>query len=272
MKTKFYTAALVLACLAAGVAAAENDANEKAAAAKDANEKAAAGAVGAEPNVPTTSDGLPLVTELDKYSYARGTQTGQSLRRRGMDLNIEAFMSGLREALAGVKPVLDQGQMRMLMTEFHKRSMEKEMRGREKVEAAKNLAEGRAFLAANKNKEGVKVLPSGLQYKVLKAGTGRRPKLTDRVKTHYRGRFTDGKEFDSSYSKGQPSEFFVGRVIKGWTEALQLMREGARWELYIPPNLAYDARGMPPKIGPNATLIFEVELIEVLGQEPAAVR
>jgi FKBP-type peptidyl-prolyl cis-trans isomerase len=263
VKAKLYTMTLVLACLAAvAVWAAE----------KDANEKPVGGPVKADANVPLTSGGVPLATELDKFSYAMGAQMGQTFRRRGVEMNVEVFAIGLKEGLAGVKLALDQGQMRTIMMEFQKRSMEK-MQERQKVDAAKSLAEGQAFLAANKNKEGVKVLPSGLQYKVVKAGTGKRPTAGDRVKTHYRGRLIDGTEFDSSYSRGgQPAEFGVGRVIRGWTEALQLMREGAKWELYIPPNLAYDTRGMPPKIGPNSTLIFEIELIEVLPAKPAALR
>jgi FKBP-type peptidyl-prolyl cis-trans isomerase len=262
VKAKLYTMTLVLACLAAvAVWAAE----------KDANEKPVAAAVKADVNVPATKDGIPLTTELDKFSYAMGAQVGQSLRRQGTELNIELFVSGLKESMAGIKPALAQAEMRTIMMEFRKRSMEK-MQQRQKVDAAKSLAEGQAFLAANKNKEGVKVLPSGLQYKVVKAGTGKRPTAADRVKTHYRGRLIDGTEFDSSYSRGgRPAEFGVGRVIRGWTEALQLMREGAKWELYIPPNLAYDTRGMPPKIGPNSTLIFEIELIEVLPQKPAII-
>jgi FKBP-type peptidyl-prolyl cis-trans isomerase len=237
---------LVLACLATvAVWAAE----------KDANEQPVAAAVKADANVPLTRGGVPLATDVDKSSYAMGAQMGQTFRRRGMELNVELFTIGLKEGLAGTKLALDQGQMRTIIVEFQKRSMEK-MQQRQKVGGAKNLAEGQAFLAANKGKEGVKVLPSGLQYKVIKAGTGKRPTAADKVKTHYRGRLVDGTEFDSSYSRGgQPAEFGVGRVIRGWTEALQLMREGATWELYIPSNLAYDTRG-------------QIELIEVLPQQP----
>jgi FKBP-type peptidyl-prolyl cis-trans isomerase FklB len=264
VKAKLYIMTLVLACLAAVAVRAAQVVS------KDANEKAVGLSVKADANVPLTSGGVPLATELDKSSYAMGAQMGQTFRRRGMELNVEMFAIGLKEGLAGTKLALDQGQMRTIIMEFQKRSRE-QMQQRQKVDAAKNLAEGQAFLAANKNKEGVKVLPSGLQYKVIKAGTGKRPTAADRVKTHYRGRLVDGTEFDSSYSRGQPAEFPVGGVIRGWTEALQLMREGAKWELYIPANLAYDTRGMPPKIGPNSALVFEIELIQVLPQRPAAV-
>lgn len=119
------------------------------------------------------------------------------------------------------------------------------------------------FLMENKTKEGVQTLPSGLQYKVIKEGTGQMPKLTDTVSTHYRGTLPDGTEFDSSYKRNEPAEFPVNRVIKGWTEALQLMKEGSKWMLYIPPHLAYGERGFPPVIGPNATLVFEIELLKV---------
>jgi len=119
------------------------------------------------------------------------------------------------------------------------------------------------FLMENKAKEGVQTLPSGLQYKVIKDGTGKTPKLSDTVSTHYRGTLLDGKEFDSSYKRNEPAEFPVSGVIKGWTEALQLMKEGAKWTLYVPPKLAYGERGFPPVIGPNETLIFEIELLKV---------
>jgi len=127
----------------------------------------------------------------------------------------------------------------------------------------KNRKEGEAFLAANKKKEGVKTLASGLQYKVIKPGTGKKPKSTDTVTTHYRGTLIDGTEFDSSYNRGQPATFPVHGVIPGWTEALQLMEEGAKWQLFIPSKLGYGERGAGQAIGPNATLIFEVELVSV---------
>jgi len=126
-----------------------------------------------------------------------------------------------------------------------------------------NKKEGEAFLAGNKNKEGVVTVPSGLQYKVMKQGSGKKPKLTDTVTTHYKGTLIDGTEFDSSYRRGQPVSFQVNGVIAGWTEALQLMEEGAKWQLFIPSPLAYGERGAGPQIGPHATLIFEVELISV---------
>jgi len=149
------------------------------------------------------------------------------------------------------------------MAEFQQRMIARQQEMLRK-EAETNLAAGNAFLEENKGKPGVVVLPSGLQYKVLEEGTGRTPTATDRVKVHYQGTFVNGEEFDSSYRRNQPAEFQVNRVIAGWTEALQLMKEGAKWQLFIPADLAYGERGRPPSMPPNSTLIFEVELIEVL--------
>jgi FKBP-type peptidyl-prolyl cis-trans isomerase FklB len=148
------------------------------------------------------------------------------------------------------------------MAAFQKEMMAKQQELAKKL-GEKNKKEGEAFLSENRKKEGIKALPSGLQYKVVKAGTGKKPKSTDTVTTHYRGTLIDGTEFDSSYRRGQPASFPVSGVIAGWTEALQLMEEGAKWQLFIPPNLAYGERGAGSQIGPNATLIFEIELISI---------
>jgi len=157
---------------------------------------------------------------------------------------------------------MTRDQMRQVMTTFRQQMMAKQKQ-RQQVDGAKNLAMGKAFLEANGKKEGVKVLPSGLQYKVIKKGTGKTPTAADKVKTHYRGTLIDGTEFDSSYKRNAPAVFGVTQVIKGWTEALQLMKEGAKWQLYIPANLAYGERGRPG-IPPNSTLIFDIELLEVV--------
>ena len=198
---------------------------------------------------------VSLKTELDKVSYAIGAQLGQNFKMQGIEVRIESLMWGLKDAMAGEKLALSQDQMRQLLTSFQQRTVAKQ--------ATKNLAAGTAFLEANKAKEGVKVRPSGLQYKVITEGTGRTPTAVDKVKTHYRGTLINGVEFDSSYKRNQPAEFPVNGVIKGWTEALQLMKEGAKWELYIPANLAYGERGRPG-IPPNSVLIFQIELLEVL--------
>ena len=203
-----------------------------------------------------------LKTEMDKVSYAIGVQLGQNFKTHGIEISIELMMRGLKDAMAGKKLALGQDEMQKVMMSFQQRMMAKQ-RERQKVEAAKNLAVGKAFLAANGTKDGVRVLPSGLQYKVIKKGTGKTPTANDKVKTHYRGTLIDGTEFQNSYKLNQPAEFSVTGVIKGWTEALQLMKEGGKWELYIPANLAYGERGRQ-SIPPNSTLIFEIELLEVL--------
>jgi len=174
-------------------------------------------------------------------------------------------VQAITDALAGKELALTEDEMRQVMTEFQKRMMA-EQQERMKKEGAANLAESNAFLEENKKKEGVKVLPSGLQYKVLQEGSGRTPAETDQVKTQYRGTFINGDEFDSSYKRGEPAQFRVNGVIKGWTEALLLMKEGAKWQLFVPPDLAYGERGRP-SIPPNSMLIFEIELVEVV--EPA---
>ncbi len=203
-----------------------------------------------------------LKTEMDKVSYAIGTQLGQNFKRQGVDIRIGPLLRGLRDAIEGKQLALTDEQIKQVMQSFSQRMMA-QRKEKQEAEAAKNLATGRAFLEANKTKEGVKVLPSGLQYKILKEGTGKSPTAEDKVKTHYRGTLIDGTEFDSSYKRGKPAEFPVKGVIKGWTEALQLMKEGGKWQLFIPSDLAYGQRGNR-NIPGNSTLIFEVELIEIV--------
>ncbi len=211
---------------------------------------------------------VKLENDTDKISYTIGVQTGQGFKSADFEINIEMFVRGLRDVLADREPALSPEEMQQVMTDLRQRMMAKIQE-----EIAKNLADGKAFLEENKKKPGVKVLPSGLQYRVIKEGTGRTPAATDKVKAHYRGTLLDGTEFDSSYKRNEPAEFAVNRLIPGWTEALQLMKEGSKWELFIPANLAYGQRGAPPRIPPNATLIFEMELIEVLQKvEPAKVK
>jgi FKBP-type peptidyl-prolyl cis-trans isomerase FklB len=203
-------------------------------------------------------ENLVLKNQKEKMSYIIGMDIGNNLKKQGIDIDTNIFIKGIKDAFTNAKSLLSEQEIRETMTAF-----QKEMQAKQEEIGKKNKKEGEAFLAENKKKEGVKTLPSGLQYKVIKAGTGKKPKLTDTVTAHYRGTLIDGTEFDSSYKRGQPTSFSVSGVIPGWTEALQLMEEGTKWELFIPPNLAYGERGAGGMIGPNATLIFEVELVSI---------
>ena len=193
----------------------------------------------------------------EKVSYAIGMQIGFNLARQKVDVNPDILNAGIKDAIAG-KPQLTPDQVKDVMAQF-----EKDMEQKQKQLGEKNKTEGAKFLEDNKNKPGVKTTASGLQYKMEKEGTGPQPKATDMVTVNYRGTLIDGTEFDSSYKRGQPATFPVNGVIKGWTEALQLMKQGSKYQLFIPSNLAYGERAMGPDIGPNATLIFEVELQDV---------
>ena len=203
-----------------------------------------------------------LKDQKEKISYIIGMDIGGNFKKQSIDIDPDIMARGIKDGLSGAKPLLSEQEAREVMTAF-----EKEMKARQEVaqKAAgeKNKKEGEIFLAENKKKEGVKTLPSGLQYKVIKPGTGKKPAATDTVTTHYKGTLIDGTEFDSSYKRGKPATFPVNGVIPGWTEALQLMEEGAQWQLFIPSNLAYGERGAGRIIGPHATLIFEVELISI---------
>ena len=205
---------------------------------------------------------LVLKNQKDKISYVIGMDIGNNLKKQSIDIDSDILARGIKDALSGGKTLMTEQEIREVSTAFQKEMMAKQEERNKKL-GEKNKKEGEAFLAENKKKEGVKTLPSGLQYKVIKAGTGKKPKSIDTVTTHYRGTLTDGTEFDSSYRRGQPATFPVTGVIPGWTEALQLMEEGAKWQLFVPPNLAYGDRGAGPQIGPNAALIFEVELISI---------
>jgi len=203
-----------------------------------------------------------LKDQKDKESYSLGYQFGQNLKFQALDINLDVYTSGIRDALGGKEPKMSQEEIRTTISELQKRvTAERQKELKEK--GAKNLEESKKFLAENQKKERIKTLPSGLQYKVLTEGSGKTPKETDNVTVNYKGTLIDGTEFDSSYKRGQPASFQVNGVIKGWTEALQLMKEGSKWQLFIPPELGYGERGAGPQIPPNSTLIFEVELISV---------
>ena len=203
-----------------------------------------------------------LTDRKEKESYSLGYQFGKNMKFQGVDIDIDVYSSGIRDALDGKAPRMTPEEIRAAINGLQQRLKVAQQEAL-KQEGEKNLAQGKAFLADNGKKDGVKTLASGLQYTVLAEGSGKSPQKTDTVTVHYRGTFIDGSEFDSSISRGQPATFKVGGVIPGWTEALQLMQPGAKWRLVIPPGLAYGEQGATPRIPPNSTLIFEVELISV---------
>jgi FKBP-type peptidyl-prolyl cis-trans isomerase FklB len=203
-----------------------------------------------------------LKDEKEKISYSVGVEIGTTLKKQGIDVAPDALTRGIRDALSGAKTLMTEEEIVETLTNFRKEFVAKKQE-LAKQQGEKNKKEGEAFLAENGKKEGVKTLPSGLQYKVIKPGSGKKPKAEDLVTVHYRGTLIGGTEFDSSYRRGKPATFPANRVIPGWTEILQLMEEGAKWEIFIPSNLAYGERGAGDEIGPNATLIFEIELISV---------
>jgi len=204
-------------------------------------------------------DKPPQLKDLkDRASYSIGLNVGFNMKRQNVDINQDAFIAGFKDAITpGKTPQLNEEQVRETMMAF-----QKDMEQKQTQQAEKNAGEGQKFLSENKTKDGVKTTASGLQYKVMKEGNGAQPKATDTVTVNYRGTLTDGTEFDSSYKRNQPASFPVGGVIKGWTEALQLMKAGAKYQLFIPPDLAYSKEGRPG-IPPNSVLIFEVELMDV---------
>ena len=201
---------------------------------------------------------IKLDTVKQQRSYAIGLNVGRNIKGDGLDLDVDVLIRGMRDALTGAKPGLTDDEINRVMV-----GIEQEMVRRAQEAAANNLKQGQEFLAANAKKEGVITLESGLQYKVLKAGNGPSPKVTDTVTTHYHGTLIDGTVFDSSVQRNKPATFPVGRVIPGWTEALQKMKVGDKWRLYIPSELAYGPRGAGDQIGPNAALIFDVELLRI---------
>jgi FKBP-type peptidyl-prolyl cis-trans isomerase FklB len=199
----------------------------------------------------TTRGAIELKSENDKVLYSLGYELGKDISRQELELAREVLLKGAEDGMSGAKPLVDARQRQAALKQIRE------------TRAKANLEQSQAFLAANAEKEGVQTLPSGLQYKVLQAGEGKSPGPSDSVRVQYRGSLIDGSEFDSSYERGKAATFRVNKVIKGWREALQLMKEGAKWELFIPPDLAYGERGRTKAIPPNSALIFEVELITV---------
>jgi FKBP-type peptidyl-prolyl cis-trans isomerase FklB len=205
---------------------------------------------------------LALKTQKDKFSYALGMKMGENLHKQSVPVDPSILARGLRDGLAGGKTLLSDDEAQAALGAVQNDLRKKQQEQMQEASAA-NKKEGDAFLAANKAKEGVVTLPSGLQYKIITAGTGPKPAATDSVVCNYRGTLIKGTEFDSSYKHGEPVTFTVNGVIKGWTEALQLMPVGSKWQLFIPSDLAYGDRGAGADIGPGSTLIFEVELLSI---------
>jgi len=203
-----------------------------------------------------------FATEKDKVSYVIGRQIGTNLKNQSIDINPDVMAIGVSEVFSGKPSSLTDAESQDVMKSFQQDIAAKQA-AKKKLEADKNKKEGDDFLAKNKKVKGVKVMPSGLQYKVIVNGKGEKPAATDTVVVNYRGTLINGKEFDSSYKRGTPATFPVNGVIKGWTEALQLMKTGSKWELYIPSDLAYGERGAGADIGPNETLVFSVELMSI---------
>ena len=218
----------------------------------------------------TPADASDLGTDAQKFGYSIGVDIGKSLKPVKDEVDTAALVKGIEEALAGKAPRLNDEAREKVKADVTKKLQAKQMEERTaKAKTAKDA--GDKFLAENAKKDGVKTTASGLQYEIVTAGTGASPKASDRVTVHYKGTLISGEEFDSSYSRGQPVTFPLGNVIPGWTEGLQLLKEGGKAKLYIPPQLAYGERGAGAKIGPNETLIFEVELIKIEKPEaPAA--
>jgi len=226
-------------------------------------QKAPADTTGAKTAAPLT-----LETQKDKASYAVGMNIGKSMKKDNIDIDPEILARGMRDALEGKEPLLSEEETQKVLAALQS-DMVKHQQEAFQQASEKNKKEGEAFLATNKDKPGIVTLPSGLQYKILQTGDGSKPTAADTVVCNYRGTLVDGTEFDSSYKRGKPATFPVGQVIKGWTEALQLMPVGSKWQLFVPSNLAYGDRGAGGAIGPNATLIFEVELVSIQAKTEA---
>lgn len=202
-----------------------------------------------------------LESNQDSVSYAIGSNIGSQLGK-DYEVNFDALAQGMADGIAGENKMLDEEQVRQVMNSFQQ-EMQKKMQEKKEMEAVNNQKDGEKFLAENKDKPGVKTHESGMQYKVLTAGTGASPTVDNTVKIHYKGTLINGEEFDSSYSRGEPATFPLKNLIKGWQIAVPMMKEGGKWELYLPSELAYGQNG-PPSIGPNQVLIFTIELLEIV--------
>jgi FKBP-type peptidyl-prolyl cis-trans isomerase len=204
-----------------------------------------------------------LKTQQDKINYGIGVGVARNFKNQGIEANLDLVIRGMRDTLSGGPLMMTEEELAKVMGAFQQELRQKQARAAAAT-AEKNKKEGEAFLAENAKKEGIKALPSGLQYHILKAGNGKIPSSADSVECHYRGYFIDGKEFDNSYKRGEPATFKVqGGVISGWTEALKIMPVGSKWQVFLPPLLAYGEKGAGSQIEPNKTLIYEIELLAI---------
>jgi FKBP-type peptidyl-prolyl cis-trans isomerase FklB len=261
----FVLSALAASVLLLGNLAAQQTSTSTAKPASTAKSGTAASSSTTKPHTATAAKSatpLALKTQKDKLSYAIGMNIGGGMKKDGVDVDPSILAQGLKDTLAGSKPLLTEAEAQAVMAEFRTTMIKKKQEDAQRVGDANKQA-GQQFLAANKGKEGVVTLPDGLQYKILKEGTGPKPAVTDSVTVNYRGTLINGTEFDSSYKRNEPATFGVNQVIKGWTEALQLMPVGSKWQLFIPSDLAYGERSPGGEIGPNSTLIFDVELLSI---------
>ena len=203
-----------------------------------------------------------LTTEKGKLSYAVGWDLGADIARRSTEFDVEALIQAIRDTSAGAEPKVAPEEMRALLTALQEKVREEQLEAFQKL-AAENLEKSEQFLADNKAKTGIVVMPSGVQYRVIEEGEGPRPQLDSTVRVHYRGSKMDGREFDSSFARGVPEEFTVNAVLKGWQEVLPLMKQGSTWQIFVPPELAFGQRGNPP-VGPNEALMFDLKLVEII--------
>jgi len=201
-------------------------------------------------------------TEKGKLSYAVGWDIGADIKRRSTEFDVESLITAIRDIVAGEEPKVTTEEMRTLLTALQEKVRAEQVEQFREL-SEKNQAESEAFLLANKSKTGIVVLPSGIQYRIIEEGDGARPGLESKVTVHYRGSKLDGREFDSSFARGTPEEFTVNAVLKGWQEVLPLMKAGSTWQIFVPPELAFGARGNPP-VGPNEALMFDLKLVEIL--------
>jgi FKBP-type peptidyl-prolyl cis-trans isomerase len=260
--------------LLAGIALAADDAKDPVKAEPKAADPAKDGPAKEVPKGPGVNDPVgPLKNLKEKVSYAIGLNIGRNMLRDNVDIDADLLATGIKAAMAekgdkGEKPLLTEEQIREVIVAFQA-EMENQATAKRKAIADKNKKDGEAFLTENGKKEGIKTTKSGMQYQVITDGTGPSPKSTDTVRTHYKGTLLDGTEFDSSYKRNVPATFEVDGVIEGWTEALQMMKVGSKWRLFLPAELAYKANGTRDgSIGPNAVLIFEVELLGIEAPDP----